>query len=450
MSSNLHFFPISANQEKMYVFDRMYRGSCAYNISIPIYLDFRDADVTLLVRRLRGVVQANIANLEAFWFAFSMRENAGVGLAKRTSDPDRILSIENCDDDADIMALATERHGKPFDIEKGPLGRIHLLVQSRRLLILVTMHHIVADGWSLRLIAEQIEKTLEGRPIAPDEILNNSRKAYAEPGGAPAPLIRDIEADLGRAPDQRLDAPFAPSTDIRGEEILRLTTPAEGARIIAAARAAGVTVASSLFGAFCATVAETFSLRTFICLASTIGRRTSEFARTVGYFSNIVPVPVWFPHLRMAPADLRSAGRQLVRYKKHRGTEFGAFVETPLGKALSSNRTLMNFCFMQQKFGKDPSLPMGLAGASCDDARFGGFRMLPFHLPQQCGQFPLALEYMDITDQFVAIVVKYRTAVITRELAERIVERTLEYAAMTEHAQRTVPTQAGSRAQMCT
>lgn len=49
-----------------------------------------------------------------------------------------------------------EAHHQPFDLEKGPLLRVHLFTQkSDRYILLISIHHIVSDGVSLDILLEE-------------------------------------------------------------------------------------------------------------------------------------------------------------------------------------------------------------------------------------------------------------------------------------------------------
>jgi amino acid adenylation domain-containing protein len=67
----------------------------------------------------------------------------------------RALPTPECESEAQRLADAEAR--QPFDLEQGPLLRLHLLcMDEQEHLLLVTMHHIVADGWSLGVLAHEL------------------------------------------------------------------------------------------------------------------------------------------------------------------------------------------------------------------------------------------------------------------------------------------------------
>src|SRR5262249_32168771 len=68
------------------------------------------------------------------------------------------LSVLAADEQAgEARRLATEEAQRPFDLTRGPLLRALLLrLGSDEHLVIVTMHHIVADGWSMGVLLDEI------------------------------------------------------------------------------------------------------------------------------------------------------------------------------------------------------------------------------------------------------------------------------------------------------
>ncbi|HEU4560669.1 MAG TPA: amino acid adenylation domain-containing protein, partial [Longimicrobium sp.] len=58
---------------------------------------------------------------------------------------------------AELRRLAAEEAGAPFDLEQGPLirGRLVRLAEDDHVLLL-TMHHIVSDGWSMEVLKREL------------------------------------------------------------------------------------------------------------------------------------------------------------------------------------------------------------------------------------------------------------------------------------------------------
>ncbi|MFL5539811.1 MAG: non-ribosomal peptide synthetase, partial [Longimicrobiaceae bacterium] len=65
---------------------------------------------------------------------------------------------EHPDAAAELRRLAAEEAGAPFDLEQGPLirGRLVRLSADENVLLL-TMHHIVSDGWSMEVLTRELD-----------------------------------------------------------------------------------------------------------------------------------------------------------------------------------------------------------------------------------------------------------------------------------------------------
>jgi hypothetical protein len=83
----------------------------------------------------------------------------------------------------ELNAYTRARHEvyKTFDLRKGPLVRLVLLRLGREAQVLITVfHHIIADNWSLRLFATELEKCYLGFHNRHTFELNPLRLRYAD------------------------------------------------------------------------------------------------------------------------------------------------------------------------------------------------------------------------------------------------------------------------------
>lgn len=72
--------------------------------------------------------------------------------------------------EAAAQELAIEESRRPFDLENGPLLRLHLLrLSPKEHLLILTLHRIVADGWSVDILFREIlalyEADVLGKPV---------------------------------------------------------------------------------------------------------------------------------------------------------------------------------------------------------------------------------------------------------------------------------------------
>jgi amino acid adenylation domain-containing protein len=162
---------LSFAQRRLWFLWQLEPHSAAYHI--PCALRLRgQLDTVALNNALTSVV----ARHEALRTRFPSVD----GQATQVIDPPAALLIEHLDlsdfplaeREARAQALAVSASATPFDLEHGPLLRVSLLqLAADDHVLLLTLHHIVADGWSLNLLvaqfAEQYSALVQGASTLP-------------------------------------------------------------------------------------------------------------------------------------------------------------------------------------------------------------------------------------------------------------------------------------------
>src|SRR5205814_913693 len=80
-----------------------------------------------------------------------------------------------------IRELAAEQMREPFDLAKGPLIRLGLLCLSpTRHVIFCTLHHSVADGWSMSVMMREVAALYEAFSSGKSSPLSELPVQYAD------------------------------------------------------------------------------------------------------------------------------------------------------------------------------------------------------------------------------------------------------------------------------
>src|SRR6185295_16697868 len=146
MNTQEYVFPVSFAQQRLWFLDQLEPGSPFYNLPQVISIK-GNLDVDALQRTFNEIVSRH----ESLRTSFSQTpEGVRQVIAKTltTEVPvDDLTSL--AEHDLAIAKLAREEARRPFDISTGPLLRVRLLrISAERHVLLMTMHHIVSDGWS--------------------------------------------------------------------------------------------------------------------------------------------------------------------------------------------------------------------------------------------------------------------------------------------------------------
>ena len=167
-------FPASLEQRRMWVLDQLDPGRATYNVPWAVWLDG-----PLDEAALAAAWAASVARHEALRTVF--RDDGGVPV-QVVHDADGATDLPvvpldgepGHDPEGQARQVLRDLASAPFDLARGPLVRVHLvrLAPGRHVLSLVA-HHIVADGWSFRLLFSELAADYEalraGRPPASPE-----------------------------------------------------------------------------------------------------------------------------------------------------------------------------------------------------------------------------------------------------------------------------------------
>ncbi len=148
--------PLSYAQERLWFLDQMEPGSVAYNIPGVIRLKGR-----LQRSALEWAFGEVVRRHDALRTRFEERE----GVAVQVIETDRAWKLETIDleelseeeKQKQIEELAKNEGGRPFELSKGPLVRVRLArLGEEDHVLFFTLHHIVADGWSLGILVREM------------------------------------------------------------------------------------------------------------------------------------------------------------------------------------------------------------------------------------------------------------------------------------------------------
>nr|WP_282601189.1 non-ribosomal peptide synthetase [Ralstonia pseudosolanacearum] len=147
--------PLSFAQQRLWFLAQMEGGSEAYHIPVGLRLK-GELDEDALRRALDRIV----ARHEALRTRFEVQEGQAV---QRVSPADVGLTLDWVDlsteeSSAHQLGLLAEAEARaPFDLEQGPLIRGCLVkLGEQEHVLLITMHHIVSDGWSQGVLAREL------------------------------------------------------------------------------------------------------------------------------------------------------------------------------------------------------------------------------------------------------------------------------------------------------
>src|SRR5215211_6838524 len=165
--------PLSFAQQGLWFLDRMKPGTTAYNISTAVRLTGW-LNVETLGRSLEEIVRRH----EVLRTTFAAVDGEPVQVISAVTDVELpiedLSALPEAEREAEANRRARQEAQLPFDLERGPLFRAGLLrLSEEEHVLLVTMHHVVSDGWSMGVFWRELgalyEAFLRGEPSPLEE-----------------------------------------------------------------------------------------------------------------------------------------------------------------------------------------------------------------------------------------------------------------------------------------
>lgn len=168
--------PLSFNQERLWFLDQLIPGAPLYNMPMALLIK-GPLQVEVLRKTFREIVQRH-GTLRTSFISTD-------GKPFQVIEPDLAIEIPLIDltglpeqeKGREVQRLARKEEETPFDLTRSPLLRVTLLeLGQEEFVLLVTLHHIVCDGWSLGILNNEINTLYEAfsrgapSPLPPLEI----------------------------------------------------------------------------------------------------------------------------------------------------------------------------------------------------------------------------------------------------------------------------------------
>ncbi len=154
--------PLSFAQTRLWFLDQLEGGSATYNMPEPLQLT-GDLDVTALEMAVQAIVQRH----EILRTSFKMVDGVQVqeiasdlSISIPLVDLQHLLAEEQADQ---VQRFAITESQQTFDLGMAPLLRVTLVrLEEKSHLLLLTMHHIISDGWSMGIFIDEISTLYQG------------------------------------------------------------------------------------------------------------------------------------------------------------------------------------------------------------------------------------------------------------------------------------------------
>ncbi|MCP5064554.1 MAG: AMP-binding protein, partial [Ignavibacteriae bacterium] len=173
-NEDVFVFPTSYGQKRMWFMDQFEPGSPYYNIPVAFKIKGR-FEQELFIKTINKIVDRH--------------ESIRTTFIDKKGEPLQVISPElkidipiidlsengNSSNEMVVKEIATKEARAPFNISTGPLFRVKIVkLYENENVVLITMHHIISDGWSMGVLVGEItaiySSLLSGKEIELPEL----------------------------------------------------------------------------------------------------------------------------------------------------------------------------------------------------------------------------------------------------------------------------------------
>ncbi|HEY8666007.1 MAG TPA: amino acid adenylation domain-containing protein, partial [Tepidisphaeraceae bacterium] len=288
--------PLSYGQQRLWFLDQLEPGKATYSIADQVRLR-GPLDVLVLERAINAI----LARHDVLRSRISLVNGEPVqSIAPAEMHVLKVVDVSaEADADARAAELSAEEAERPFNLSSDPLIRFRLVkLAPKRHILLLTMHHIVSDGWSVSVMARELAALYEAfaagkeSPLAPlplqyadyaawqrrrlsGEVLEGHLSYWRQKLGGDLPIL-ELPTDMTRPTVQTY----------RSGRVSRTFSHDLADAISALSRREGVSVFMTLLAGFNALLARQTGQDDIILGTPVAGRNHTQTENLVGFFIN--------------------------------------------------------------------------------------------------------------------------------------------------------------------
>ena len=298
-SAALSVSPLSQNQRALWFIHQEAPRSSAYHVAFAARIS-----TPIDIVALRDAVQAVADRHQMLRTTYVLTDDAQLQMETRGAVPIPLVQLDLIGaSEATLRDAVDAECARPFDLEVGPVFRCTLLSRSDTdHVLLVCVHHIASDGWSLMIIADELYALYAEGVGAASRPLSRPARTYTDfvdwqsrmldsaageqLAAAWKTTLAPPRAELEVPPDR----PRPARKSYRGGSE-QFSLPAERVALLrTVARENSTTIFVVLLAAYKALLFRLSGTEDIIVGTPTFGRSQAEFTQTVGHFVNPVPM----------------------------------------------------------------------------------------------------------------------------------------------------------------
>jgi amino acid adenylation domain-containing protein/non-ribosomal peptide synthase protein (TIGR01720 family) len=411
--------PLSFAQQRLWFLDQLVPGNPFYTEPAAVRLTGA-LDARALFRTLNEVV----ARHEVLRTAFTAVDGHPVQiiadeLRLRIGTVD-LRGLKPEQRESQILRQAAEEAERPFDLTRGPLLRASLLrVRENENVFLLTLHHIVSDGWSLGVLVKEIALLYEAftrglpSPLPPLPI-QYADFAYWQRHWFRGEVLEEQlsywREQLRDLPNLQLvaDRPRPPEQTFRGATLGFLFPERLLSTLQSLSGAKSVTLFMTTLAAFKALLSRYTGQHDIVVGSAIAGRNQPEIEGLIGFFVNMLTLRTDLTGDPSFDQLLDRVRENCLRAYAHQDLPFEKLVEELQPTRDLSHEPLFQVVFVLQ------NLPVPTLRLPSD------LTLSPVETGRKIAKFDFTLHLREAGERLGGVI-EYNTTLFDRETMERLV-----------------------------
>ena len=361
--------PLSYAQQRIWFLDQMDPGNSAYNVPAALRLS-GELDAASLIRSLDEIVRRH----ESLRTVFSIVDGQAmqiVGAANGcTLNFIDLSELDAIAREHEALRLAKQITAGPFDLSLGPLFRASLIhLAPHESILLLTMHHIVSDGWSVGVFIRELSTLYDAfargtTPSLAELPIQYSDYAQWQLNGA------GLDKHLSYWREELKDAPFVlelptdrprPSVQSTRGRSLPFSLPKKlSEELEALSRSESTTLYMLLLAAYQTLLYRYTGQDDFLVGSAIANRNRAETEGLIGLFVNTLPQRARLSDRPTFRELLKRTSDAALDANLHQDLPFSMLVEDLQPQRDLSHTPLFQVMFVFQNMGIDPLVLPGL------------------------------------------------------------------------------------------
>ncbi|MFB1485371.1 amino acid adenylation domain-containing protein, partial [Corallococcus sp. RDP092CA] len=414
--------PLGLAQQRLWFLNQMEPDSPLYNIVLPVRLD-GELDIEVLEQSFTELVRRHESLRTTF-------HAEGGGAVQRIHAPSRaslqvvdLRDLSDADREAEAKRLTDLEMNRGFRLDTGPLMRALVLRMSgTEHVLLLTLHHIITDGWSMGLLVREIGTLYaayrEGRPSPLPELTVQ----YADYAGWQRDWLRsDVmgkhveywKQQLSGAPaalELPTDFPRPAVMTYSGGGVAVKLSDSLSRSLKALCREEGVTPFMLLLAAWQVLLARHAGQDDLTVGSPVSGRGRAETEGLIGFFINTMVLRAKLPANATFRDVLTQARETVLGAHSHQDVPFEKLVEElqPVRDTSRSPLFQVWFVLEAEELSSQVSVP--------------GLTLRTYEVESRTAKFDLALSLVDAAEGFLGRLA-YNSDLFSHATAESLVQR---------------------------